>query len=133
MNCDAIEHTIMSEDPVEPDHSLERSFAEPEPAPAQSLGISKPLAQNTGRPAGTQDTYKRQRKSCTTNTSMPASIPASIPESQANAALERVEPPAGLDLNTLADIMLDRMTPRASNARALRTTHWDTVMPRRQL
>ena len=116
---DHIESTIQPEE------------AQPEAAPEQPLEKPK----KKGRPAGTKDTYKRTRKSSTTKASAPPSVPPSappyVPASQDNAVVDRYEQPMGLDMNTLADLMIQRRTVRASDARALRTQRWEKFMPHR--
>ena len=131
MNYDHIESTIQPEDHAQPE-------AEPEAEPDQPLEIPKP--KKKGRPAGVRDTYKRTRKITTHNTPISASVqsqpsnPAAFPEHVGNSHTilqEQYDQPMGVDMNTLADIMLDRMTVRASDARALKTQRWDKVMPHR--
>ena len=131
-NYDHMESTIQPEETQpeaeEADISLERS------SPEQPLDMPKP--KRKGRPLGTKDAYKRTRKSNTTNT--PTSVAAPMPAMSLersfpheNAAVDRYDQPMGVDMNTRADLMLDRMTVRASGARALRTHRWDTCMPHR--
>ena len=75
---------------------------------------------------GQKDAYKRARKSTKPNASLP--VPPSNLE-------ERYIPqdvsPMGVDMNTLADLMLERVTLRASDARAQKTKHWAAFMPNR--
>ena len=153
MNYDHIESTIQPEDHAQPvgqrpeerisfacdlPQGGKRSSAEPEAEPDQPLEIPKP--KKKGRPAGVRDTYKRTRKSTTNNTPISASVqsqpsnPAAFPDNVGKSHTllqERYEQPMGVDMNTLADIMLDRMTVRASDARALKTQRWEKVMPHR--
>ena len=104
----------------------------------QPLEIPKP--KKKGRPAGTKDTYKRTRNTKTNHTPMLASVADPMPAKrsfpQGNAAVERYDRPCyrgplgqGVDMNTLAYLMLDRMTLRSSDARSQRTQRWDTNMP----
>ena len=118
--------------------SFERSSAGPEAELEQPLDIPKP--KKKGGLAGVRDTYKRTRKSTTKNTPISASVqsqpsnPAAFPENVGKSHTllqERYEQPMGVDMNTLADIMLYRMTVRASDARALKTQRWEKCMPHR--
>jgi hypothetical protein len=109
-NYDQVESTIKPDEPPPED---EKSEAEP---------VELPKPKKKGRPAGTKDAYKRTRKSTKPNASLP------VPKE------EQYTPPTqqlGVDMNTLADLMLERMTLRASDARAQKTKHWAKFMPNR--
>lgn len=154
MHYDHIESTIQPEE-TQPDISFERSSAKEADvplafdlpqggkrrSPEQPLDMPKP--KRKGRPLGTKDAYKRTQNSNTkhTPTSVAAPMPAvssayDVPQENAfhqasGLAVDRYDQPMGVDMNTLADLMFDRMTVRASDARALRTQRWDKFMPHR--
>ena len=111
-NYDQVESTIKPEEPPPVD---EKSEAEP---------VELPKPKKRGRPAGTKDAYKRTRKSTTPNASLP--IPPSNLEER--YIPQEVSP---VDMNTLADLMLERMTRRASDARAQKPKPWAKCMPNR--
>ena len=124
-NYDHAERTIKPEEPQpaaepEPDISVEH----PKP-------VELPKPKQRGRPAGTKDAYKRARKS---NTSKPN---ASLPVPPSNTPLEEIytplehPPPMGVDMNTLVDLLIERMTLRASDARTQKARHWAMFMPNR--
>lgn len=152
MDYDNIARTIQPEE-AQPDMPLERSSAEPEAVgqraeecmsfavgPEQPLDLPKP--KKKGRPAGAQATYKTTRKN-TTKTRPFLHLwqllckPSGAPP-QGNAAVDRYDLPCyrgplgqGVSMNTLADLMVERMTLRASDARAQRMQRWDKCMPHR--
>ena len=115
-NYDQVESTIKPDEPPPED---EKSEAEP---------VELPKPKKKGRPAGTKDAYKRTRKSTKPNASLP--IPPSNTPLEERCIPQEVSP-VGVDVNTLADVMLERMTLGASEARAQRTTHWAKCMPNR--
>ena len=112
---DQVESTLKPDEPP-PEHVDEKYEAEP---------VDKP--KKRGRPAGTKDAYKRTRKSTKPNASLP------VPPSNLEERYTPLELPApmGVDMNTLADLMLERLTLRASDARAQKTKHGATIMPNR--
>ena len=123
-NNDQVESTIKPEAEHEPEPEPDVSVEHPEP-------VELPKPKRRGRPIGTRDAYKMSRKS---NASKPN---ASLPVPPSNTPLEErytylePPPPLGVDMNTLADLMLERMTLRASDARAQKAKHWAKFMPNR--
>lgn len=117
----------METDSTENYDQVESTIKPPEADVEQPEPVEKP--KRRGRPAGAKDAYKRTRKSTKPNAS-PANNAEPFPESKSHTP-ERYEQPMGLDMNTLADIMLERMTIRASDAKAQRTKHWAKFMPNR--